>query len=86
MKKVAIILFCFIGLICKAQNPNFEWAKLSADLSSGASQEAAIITDANGNAYTCGNLNGTADFEPWPGTYKLPCMGGTEVFISKLLF
>ncbi len=86
MKKVAIILFCFIGLICKAQNPNFEWAKLSADLSSGASQEAAIITDANGNAYTCGNLNGTADFEPWPGTYKLPCMGGTEVLFQNYCF
>jgi hypothetical protein len=86
MKKVAIILFCFIGLLCEAQNPNYELAKLNADLSSGASQGAAIITDANGNVYTCGNLNGTADFDPRPGTYTLPCMGGTEVFISKSLF
>lgn len=63
---------------------NFIWAK---QLTGSGEEEAFDITvDVSGSVLTCGYFNGTADFDPGPGTYTL--YGGTgslkNGFINKL--
>jgi len=60
----------------------FVWAGQMGGTSFDLPLELAI--DASGNVYTVGYFEGTADFDPGPGTYELTSVGIRDVFISKL--
>lgn len=61
---------------------NFVWAKQfgGGDLTWGA----ALAVDSAGNVYTTGEFEGTADFDPGPGTFFLTAGGVDGAFVSKL--
>ena len=63
-------------------NGNFIWAKQMG--SGGNTRSNSIALDANGNIYTTGNFQSTADFDPGAGIYNLTSIVGNDVFISKL--
>lgn len=63
-------------------NGNFLWAKSMGG--AGDDFGNAIATDDNGNVYTTGEFNGTADFDPGAGTFNLTSNGNVDVFIQKL--
>jgi uncharacterized delta-60 repeat protein len=52
----------------------------------GAASEygRGIAVDSDGNVYTAGNFNYTADFDPGPGVCNLTSAGYSEIFVSKL--
>lgn len=77
------ILFSILFLtteILSAQN--FEWAKRMG----GANPDIvnSIALDADGNVYTLGYFNGTADFDPDTSLFNLTSAGGINIFVSKL--
>jgi hypothetical protein len=85
MKKTNLILLMIITFcIGFSQTPSLTWAKLSADMTGGTSEGKAITVDVNGNVYTCGYFNGTADFDPGVGTYTMSSGANEDIFISKL--
>ncbi|MGZ3882822.1 MAG: Ig-like domain-containing protein [Bacteroidia bacterium] len=61
---------------------NFIWAKRmggpQVDFSKGAGVDAA------GNVYMTGYFQGTADFDPGPGSFMLTSLGSQDQFIAKL--
>ena len=61
---------------------NFIWAKKMGGTSSD--YPASISLDADGNVYTTGYFQGTADFDPGAGTYNLVSAGSQDIFVSKL--
>ena len=65
-----------------AQNVNLVWAKNMG--SASFDQGSSVAVDASGNVYTTGYFQGTADFDPGPGTYNLTSAGLEDIFISKL--
>lgn len=61
---------------------NFIWA---AAFGGTRSEKAFSVTvDGSGNVYTAGNFDGTADFDPGPGTFTLDAAVGGTGFVSKL--
>jgi hypothetical protein len=61
---------------------NFVWAKQLGGIS--VDKGFSIAVDASGNVYTTGAFNGTANFDPGPGTFNLTSAGDADLFISKL--
>jgi hypothetical protein len=61
---------------------NFVWAR-SLDASYGDSGYSIAVTD-DGNVYTTGAFQGTADFDPGAGVYNLTSVGNSDIFVSKL--
>lgn len=61
---------------------NFQWLKQfgGVDYVSGLS----IAVSANGNSYITGRFEGTADFDPGPGTAIFTTYGSDDTFITKL--
>ncbi|CAN5351258.1 hypothetical protein BH09BAC3_BH09BAC3_08890 [soil metagenome] len=63
------------------QNPVFVWAKSQG--TTGQEYPGATVTDAAGNIYTVGTINGTSDFDPGPGVVSPTVYGSSDAFISK---
>lgn len=61
---------------------NFVWAKMIGGF--GLDFGKTIELDNQGNVYTVGQFNGTADFDPDTGTYFLSAGNGYYTFICKL--
>ncbi len=61
---------------------NFVWAKQLGG--TNFEEVFSIAVDASGNVYTSGAFQGTADFDPGPGTFNLTSFGNSDIFISKL--
>ncbi|WP_301928458.1 gliding motility-associated C-terminal domain-containing protein [Ferruginibacter sp.] len=61
---------------------NFQWVKQMGGKSTDQAQ--SIKLDAQGNILTTGTFQGTADFDPGPGTFNLTATGALDIFISKL--
>lgn len=61
---------------------NFVWAKQLG----GTNVEncSSIAIDADGNVYTTGYFQGTADFDPGSGISNFTSSGGADIFVSKL--
>src|SRR5450631_3253553 len=81
MKKTIFTLFiCFASGVLLAQTVSFNWVKQMGGTSS--ENGLSIATDASGNVYTAGYFQGTADFDPGPGTFSLTA-ASDDIFVSK---
>ncbi len=83
-KIIIIVLLTFLGLSnsAVAQDVSLLWAKQMGGASSDGGE--SIVVDANGNVYTTGYFNGTADFDPGPERLILHLLVLENIFISKL--
>ncbi|MDX5443024.1 MAG: SBBP repeat-containing protein, partial [Hymenobacteraceae bacterium] len=82
MKK-ALLLFLSLSLFSLSASAQlFNWAKKMGGSSGDSGNSIAV--DAWGNVYTTGTFQGTADFNPGPGTFNLTSSGNSDIFISKL--
>ncbi|MCL4693685.1 MAG: DUF5011 domain-containing protein [Candidatus Hydrogenedentes bacterium] len=64
-------------------NGNFVWAK-NITGSPGLTSPFRLAVDDSGNVCATGAFNGTADFDPGPGTTNLTSAGETDIAILKL--
>ena len=78
----SILFFVLIFSFRSYSQYLYNWSK--SEGGNSTDQGAAICADMNGNVFTTGSFQSTnADFDPGPGTFTLPCMGNTDVFVSK---
>jgi hypothetical protein len=64
-------------------NGDFLWAKVMGG-SSYPWRAADITLDDSGILYIVGQFEGTADFDPGPGTTNLTSVGLRDIFLQKL--
>jgi autotransporter-associated beta strand protein len=50
----------------------------------GTDQGLSFALGSDGSMLTTGYFSGTANFDPWGGTYNLTSAGGTDVFVVKM--
>lgn len=82
--KVFLFLTCFLLAECVlyGQLPIFDWAvHMGGEFHENGN---SIALDSDGNIYTTGVFEGTADFNPGPDIYNLTPDGIGDIFISKL--
>jgi hypothetical protein len=83
MRKYILITVALVYSIhLRSQNPTFTWAKQMSGTFSEVGR--AIVTDASGNIYTCGQFAGTVDFDPGAGNFNITSFGNNDIFVSKL--
>jgi hypothetical protein len=85
MKPKTNTIFLSLAFMCLSHFANaqsFEWVKQMGGISTEVGRSIAV--DASGNVYTTGSFQGTADFDPGPGTFNLSSAGNYDIFISKL--
>lgn len=79
----SIVVFClFVEFVSLAQAPELVWAKSVGG--TGIEFGHGIVTDASGNVYVVGRYEGTADFDPGPGTFNLTSVVQNDIFILKV--
>lgn len=80
--KYLLIMACLMASVSMYAQ-SYEWAAtLGGSL---ADRGQGIMTDANGNVYTTGFFEGTADFDPNPSVSRnLSSSGNKDAFIQKL--
>jgi len=62
---------------------NFVWAKKMGGVS--GENLASMAIDGDGNVFATGGFQGTADFDPGPGTYNMTAVGlSFDIFVSRL--
>ncbi len=61
---------------------NLIWAKHFAGIS--GDEGHSLVVDTSGNVYAIGEFQGTADFDPGPGTFNLTSAGSSSIFITTL--
>ncbi|MBK9283932.1 MAG: T9SS type A sorting domain-containing protein [Sphingobacteriaceae bacterium] len=61
---------------------SFVWAKSFGDV--GNDQGYAIATNTSNNIYSCGNFQGSVDFDPNAGVTTLASVGGEDLFVHKM--
>lgn len=66
----------------QAADGGFSWAKAMGGSSSEGGDD--FFVDTSGNVYTTGTFEGSADFDPGPGTFYLTSLSIRDIFISKL--
>ena len=84
MKKLCILItLCVFSFQTHSQN--FAWAKQIGG-PNGTTSCRNITIDGNGNIYSIGGFDATADFDPGPGIFNMSAhqIGYTDVFLSKL--
>jgi len=84
MKHTSLLLLIagLTSLTSYSQNSTYKWAATAG----GAGEDAgwSVATDQEGNVITVGIFNGSADFNPGPGTNILTSNGSMDAFIQKL--
>ncbi len=60
----------------------FVWAKSFRN--DNWTESRGVAVDGDGDVYTTGYFNGTADFDPGDGTLNMTSAGSADVFVSKL--
>jgi hypothetical protein len=75
-------LSLFFAYTLTAQIPALDWAKGLGGTSGDAGNCVAV--DNNGNVFTTGYFQGTADFDPGAGALSFTSAGGKDIFINKL--
>jgi hypothetical protein len=80
MKTLFTLITLSFCIVSNAQN--FVWAKTFGGSSSDIGK--IIKIDNSGNVITAGTFNGTADFDPGPGTFTMTSAGYEDVYITKL--
>jgi hypothetical protein len=81
--KITLLLFLTsISGFFFAQTPTLDWAVSTGNTGDDISRDIAV--DSLGNVYSCGNFQGTVDFDPGPGISSLSATGSNAFFIQKL--
>ncbi|MEL6659639.1 MAG: T9SS type A sorting domain-containing protein [Bacteroidota bacterium] len=82
-KETLVVVSLFVTIALHAQN--YEWAKsFGGSGFDTAEQVSSIRVDDLGNVYAIGQYEGTADFDPGPGTANLSSSGLFDVFVQKI--
>lgn len=83
MRSTVTLLLLLAVLFANGQTATLSWARQMGGTS--WDQGNANVVDASGNVYITGYFDGTADFDPGPGTFNLSSAGGSrDIFILKL--
>ncbi|MFZ1805864.1 MAG: gliding motility-associated C-terminal domain-containing protein [Cyclobacteriaceae bacterium] len=82
LKSSLLIAFSFLLSSAYAQIPELAWAKSTGGPTSGIVGKSTAI-DSNGDSYTTGYFNGTADFDPGPGIFEMSA-NDNDGFVLKL--
>lgn len=84
LKLPVALLFSFFFLVhitSRAQALDLTWVRSGGG--TALDQSRSMMVDAAGNIYFTGLFNGTADFDPGPGTYNMTASGENEIYIAK---
>jgi hypothetical protein len=77
-----LLLSIFPVNVFAVDDVEYTWAKSIGGI--GTDSGYSITVDTDGNVYTTGYFNDTADFDPGAGTSNLTSAGSNDMFISKL--
>lgn len=81
----SLVVFLALALICKAQQPVFQWAEQPSNMNGlGGGSGFSVCSDSEGNVITAGVFDGYVDFDPGPDIFYLTSFGGMDIYIQKL--